>query len=79
MIDKDSRSLALVLEWGRTEYQNEGQKEAALQVLINTALQEQDKLTRYACAKAILKCPEDMSTSGFKVTAVSACLHVIAV
>ncbi len=79
MIDKDSRSLAVVLEWGRTKYINKGQKEAALQVLINAALQEQDKLTRHACAEAVIQCPENMSISNFKDTAVSACLRVIAV
>ncbi len=78
MIDKDSRSLAVVLEWGRTEYKNEGQKEVALQVLINSALQEQDKLTRHACAEAVIQCPEDTSISNFKATAVNACLRVIA-
>ncbi len=78
MIDKDSRSLAVVLEWSRTEYKNEGQKEAALQVLINAALEGQDKLTRYACAIAVTQCPENMSISKFKAAAVNACLRAIA-
>jgi len=55
MNDKDTRSLKVLTDWSSREYVNEGQKAASLQVLINSALEEQDYLTRVACAEAVLK------------------------
>ena len=54
MIDKDSRSLKVLTDWNSKKYNCESQKQASLQVLINEALEEQDKLTRHACAEAVL-------------------------
>lgn len=55
MIDKDSRSLKVLTDWNSREYNCESQKQASLQVLINDALKEQNRLTRHACAEAVLE------------------------
>jgi len=55
MKDKDTRSLAAIDEWQSREYKNEHQKMATLQVIINGALEEQNRLTRTACADAVLQ------------------------
>ncbi len=52
-MDIDSRALQVLTDWNSREYKNEGQKAASLQVLIISALKEQDKLTRHLCAEKI--------------------------
>ncbi len=52
--DKDTRSLAVIEEWIDREYNSEAEKLAALQVIINGALVEQNRLTRSACVSIIL-------------------------
>ena len=52
-MDIDSRALKALNDWNSREYKSEGQKTASLQVLIISALKEQDKLTRYLCAERI--------------------------
>ena len=51
MSDIDAISLKILTDWNSREYNCEGQKQASLQVLINTALEEQqnqiDKLNKY--------------------------------
>ena len=52
-MDVDSRALKVLTDWNSREYTNEGQKAASLQVLIISALKEQDKLTRHLAAEQI--------------------------
>ena len=52
-MDIDTRSLKVLTDWNSKEYKSEGQKAASLQVLIISALKEQDKLTRHACAEKV--------------------------
>ncbi len=52
MKDKDTRSFAVIEEWQNREYKTVNQKMAALQVIINGALEEQNRLTRMACSDA---------------------------
>jgi hypothetical protein len=40
---------------------------------------EQDKITRHACAEAVIQCPEDMPNSALKDCAHNACMNVKAV
>ena len=49
----DSRALKVLTDWNSREYKNEGQKANSLQVLIISALKQQDKLTRHLCAERI--------------------------
>jgi len=62
MKTKDERSLKVLTDWNSREYKNEGQKAAALQVLINSALDEQDKLTRHAIVTKL----ETMKKEGYE-------------
>ena len=75
MEDKDSRSLKVLTDWNSKEYNCEGQKAASLQCLINDALIEQDKLTRHACAEAVLFLPDRATINEIH----SACINVKAV
>ena len=50
----DERALKVIQEWNKREYKNEWQKAASLQVLIISALVNQDKITRHACADAFI-------------------------
>ena len=43
MSDIDGVSLKILTDWNSREYNCEGQKQASLQCLINTALEEQQK------------------------------------
>ena len=52
-MDVDSRALKVLTDWNSKTYKNEGQQAASLQVLIISALKEQDKLTRHLCAERI--------------------------
>ena len=55
MESRDTRSLKVLTDWNSGEYVNEHQKAAALQVLINAALDEQDHFTRITCAALLMK------------------------
>ncbi len=55
MTDRDTRSLKVLNDWNSLEYKNDSQKAASLQCLINSALEEQDYLTRVACADSMLE------------------------
>ena len=54
MMDVDERALKVIQAWNEREYKSEAQKAAALQVLIISALKNQDKITRHACADSFL-------------------------
>jgi len=60
--EKNSRSLKVIQDWNSREYKNEGQKAASLQCLINSALDEQDKITRHRCAEAVNRLALDHKT-----------------
>ena len=60
--DRDSRSLKVIQDWNSREYKCEGQKAASLQCLINSALDEQDKITRHRCAEEVNKLALDHKT-----------------
>jgi len=53
-MDKDTRSFEVLIDWNSCEYENDAQKAACLQVLINAALEEQNRLTRKECARAVV-------------------------
>ena len=55
MPGKNTRSLQVLTDWNSREYVNEGQKAATLQVLINSALEEQNRLTRRECTRVVLR------------------------
>ena len=54
-MDVDERALKVIQAWNEREYKSEAQKAAALQVLIISALKNQDKITRHACADSFLE------------------------
>jgi hypothetical protein len=49
----DERSLKVIQDWHSMESKNVGQHQAQLQCLINSALEEQDRMTRHNCALAV--------------------------
>ena len=79
-MDVYSRALNVITEWREREYSCESQKTAWLQKLIITAIKEQDRDTRHACAEAVLKCNRDMSDECIWLDeAHDACINVDAV
>ncbi len=76
----DERALRVLTEWNGQKYQNEGQKAASLQCLIISALREQDRDTRHACAEAITNCEAVESDNRVRRDeAMGACINVKAV
>jgi hypothetical protein len=49
----DERSLKVIQDWHSMESHSPGQQAAQLQCLINSALEEQDRITRHNCAMAV--------------------------
>ncbi len=77
--DIDTMALNVIREWEAGGYGSDSLEEAELQCLIISALKEQDRNTRHACAEVALLCPEDMSTSDMKTTIHRNCINAIAV
>ena len=53
--ERHARALKIITDWRSREFKNKGQKDASLQILIIQALDEQDYITRVACAESVLK------------------------
>ena len=78
-MDLDQKALNLIYEWEQSqEYKNESQRKAALQIILASALGEQQELVKLACCEAVKQC-EKVDVSGERVRrreAMGACLTV---